>query len=576
MYNTHLTFAQFFKHKDLVPYLYLLSLKMSDGHICIPTDQLPELEDQNLFAQVAIKPFGAIEAPELIGNEHDLDKPFIHHQNRLYTQRYFKYETQVLQYIQQTIQLNATAIPNQISISKINTLFSQEPNETNWQAIAAINALLQSFAIITGGPGTGKTTTIAKLLHLLYFQNPDIRVAIAAPTGKASARMSESLQKAANSFDEPTQVFFKTLVPNTIHRLLGYIPKSIYYKHNNEQPLPYDVVIIDESSMVDIALFAKLLDAIAPTTKLILLGDKDQLASVEAGSTLGDICQAVNLNAFTPSHFQLLSNITPIHSDDEKITNQALSNHIVALQKSHRFSSTSGIGQFAKAIIHNDVYTLQQFLANHDAAIHIDSTTEQSYIEQFAQGYKAYIQEADIFTALQRFNDVKILCAVKDGPAGLHHANTIVEKYLAQQQLIQPNYTFYEHMPIMITQNDYNLGLYNGDIGIVRKDEKGILKVWFIDNEAERTVKAVLPGFINMYETVYAMTIHKSQGSEFDEVLILLPHTESKILTKELIYTGVTRAKQKVYIQTDRDTFLQACDTPVSRGSGLIERLKAL
>src|SRR5690606_13225944 len=151
-----------------------------------------------------------------------------------------------------------------------------------------------------------------------------------------------------------------------------------------------------------------------------------------------------------------------------------------------------------------------------------------------------------------------------------------VEQSVAHKQWIQPYQAFYEHKPNMITKNDYNLGLYNGDIGIIRKDQNGTLKAWFIENEAERRVKSVLPGFITQYDTVYAMTIHKSQGSEFDEVLMVLPEQYNPILTKELIYTGVTRAKKKVYIQSDKEIFLQACQQPVSRGSGLIERLKSL
>lgn len=575
MHNPHLTFAQFFKHKDLLPYLYQLSLKMSEGHICIPINNIPQLDDQPYFEHYPIKSFDEIAAPELIGSADDLLKPFIVHQGALYTQRYFKYESKIFSFLKAcTQQSSPTNLP--FTASTISSLFGYNPHETNWQAVAAVNAMMHRFSIITGGPGTGKTTTIAKLLYLLFLQNKDIKVAIAAPTGKASARMSESLQRAAHQFDEATQTFFKSLIPNTLHRLLGYIPNSIYYKHNTDYPLPYDVVIIDESSMVDVALFAKLVAAIGPDTKLILLGDKDQLASVEAGSIFGDICQAVNLNAFTPSHLQLLNQYTLINPNDEKFSKEQFSNHIVALQQSHRFTSDSGIGRFAKGIIESDSYILEEFLGLQDKAIHFDQNYDADYITNFAKSYLNYIQTEDIFEALLAFNQIKILCAIKDGPTGLHQINKLVEQSLAHKQWIQPYQAFYEHKPIMITKNDYNLGLYNGDIGIIRKDQNGTLKAWFIENEAERRVKCVLPGFITQYDTVYAMTIHKSQGSEFDEVLMVLPDQYNPILTKELIYTGVTRAKNKVYIQSDKEIFLHACQQPVSRGSGLKERLKTI
>ncbi|MEO6682242.1 MAG: AAA family ATPase, partial [Ginsengibacter sp.] len=306
--NVHQQFAEYFPSENLHPYIYLLSKKMSEGHICIDLNELKESDLDNLYTFRKRN----INNENLVSDGSTIE-PFILSNNRLYMHRYYNYETIIFNSITQLIKsenqqkkINEDILKEHASF--IRDLFPAEKNpdatsEINWQLVAALSAALNKFTIITGGPGTGKTTTVAKVLAILYSINPELRVALTAPTGKAAARMGDSLKNATSNANMPLsdqiKNSFETIIPSTIHRLLGFQPNSIYFKHNEDNPVNYDVVIIDESSMIDVALFAKLFLALAPDTKVILLGDKDQLASVEAGSLFGDLCQAQeNLNLF--------------------------------------------------------------------------------------------------------------------------------------------------------------------------------------------------------------------------------------------------------------------------------------
>jgi exodeoxyribonuclease V alpha subunit len=447
----------------------------------------------------------------------------------------------------------------------------------NWQLIAAITGVLNDFSIITGGPGTGKTTTVAKILAILFTINPALKVALAAPTGKAAVRMAESLKKSSSGMPASISAKFEEIIPGTIHRLLGYIPGSPYFKHNSENPLNYDVVIIDESSMIDVALFAKLLQAIGNGTRLILLGDKNQLASVEAGSLFGDLCNT--RPQFTISKEKALFINGFINKTTKKIPNDCIVNseshllfeHVVELKRSHRFSGEKGIGKFSKAIINNEQDEIQGFFETRDEHVFIDIDYDEKVFEIFIKGYADYIQERDIKAALNKLNQLRVLCAIRDGEQGLYAINKRIEKYLQQKKLIKPTTEFYENRPIIVTKNYYDLGLFNGDVGLIRYDGNNVLKVWFEDSSGE--LKSVLPGLISEAETVYAMTIHKSQGSEYDNVLVVLPDVaDLPLLTAELLYTGVTRAKSKVVVQAKKEVILETAKRRVKRASGIMER----
>ncbi len=585
--DVHRQFSDFFEDKTLGPFLYLLSKRFMEGHICLDLDDIDADElMEGGFGNFDPSRLATVESIE----SADDYQPFILWKNKLYMQRYFHYETIVYQRIVELIRSeNAFQkdLENQLRSLKsdIATIFPPDDlSKPDWQMIAAISACLNQFNIITGGPGTGKTTTVAKILSLLFRLNPKLKVALAAPTGKAAARMAESLKETAQkdtmAFDEATKDFFGNLEPSTLHRLLGAKTNDIYFKHNRKNPLPHDLIIVDESSMIDVAMFAKVLDAIKPSTKVIFLGDKDQLTSVEAGSLFGDLCTAQGeLNLFRPHRATLINELmpsgkTPIPHENIQKSNHLLSEHILELQHSYRFASGGNIGTFSRGIIENDILTIEGFFDGHAPDISLDFDYNNDTLTSFAEGYREYILEPDIGLALQKLNRLRVLCAMRVGEQGVYSSNQKIERYLQEKNLISITGTFYEHRPVIVTGNNYELGLFNGDIGIVRKDDKGILRVYFED--AAGKFRGIQPAFITASETVFAMTIHKSQGSEFENVLVQLPtFADNTLLTRELLYTAITRAKKNVLVQASREVILETCQRRVKRGSGIAQRFES-
>jgi exodeoxyribonuclease V alpha subunit len=466
-------------------------------------------------------------------------------------------------------------------------MFAQPPGSPalpDWQLAATITAALQQFTIITGGPGTGKTTTVARLLALLYRINPDLDVALAAPTGKASARMAESLRSAHIPGAEDILPRLAALKPTTLHRLLGPIRNSPYFRHNADLPLRFDVLIIDECSMIDMALFSKTLDAIGPDTRLILLGDKDQLAAVEAGSIFGDLCNAQEqLNNFSPDHLEIINSFIPnterqiphAHAtEDPALVAHPLFGHIVSLKYSRRFRDDEGIGRFSQAMITGNEEAIKEYIsALRDHSVVLDTAMSDTFFHEFIAGYKAYIHESDIATAFKAFNALRVLCAVREGDTGLYKTNLAIELWLQKQGYINVSAQFYEHRPLLITANNPELDLLNGDVGLIRKNSEGQLIAWF--QQADGTPRSVAPGYLHSVETAFALTIHKSQGSEFDSVLVRLPaETDNRLLTRELVYTAVTRARKRVVLQATAEALLAACRARVSRSSGIESQLR--
>ncbi|MDB5248791.1 MAG: exodeoxyribonuclease alpha subunit [Segetibacter sp.] len=592
--NVHQQFAEFFKSETLKPFAFLVSKKLSEGHICIAVKEAAALLEESPFYDtgIVLNSIVRLKDEPLVTVKDGMKQPFVLHNDRLYLQRYFNYETAILTRIKTFVESEKGDSGRRIKALKSNEDFIKEifagtsspessvPSENiNWQLVAAVSAVLNNFTIITGGPGTGKTTTVAKILAMLYTINPDLTVALAAPTGKAAVRMAESLKASSLKGVDNISEKFQTLTPGTIHRLLKYVPDSPYFKHDKNNPLTYDVVIVDESSMIDVALFAKLLDAIGPATKLILLGDKDQLASVEAGSLFGDLCKSQSgSEGLSAARTELVNSFISDPGSQlpaEYVLNglpHLLSEHIIELKRSHRFTSDKGIGKFSKAIIKNDVGALQEYLQNNsDEQVTIDTGYSQELFEQFADGYADYIKEPDIKMALQKLNQLRVLGAVREGEQGLYSLNTAIENYLRKKKLINKNSEYYENRPIIVTRNYYSLGLFNGDVGIIRADENGVQKAWFEDSNNE--LKSVFPGYVAESETVFAMTIHKSQGSEYEKVLVVLPdNINIPILTRELLYTAVTRAKSKVIVQASEAVILHTAEGLVERASGIMER----
>ena len=459
----------------------------------------------------------------------------------------------------------------------------------NWQKVAAAMALTRQFAVISGGPGTGKTTTVAKLLAALVMQangehKPNIM--LVAPTGKAAARLTESIGSAIKSLAVPQAI--KDLIPtqsSTLHRLLGSIPNRVEFRHHKDNPLHLDVLVVDEASMVDLPMMARLLDAMPQGAKLILLGDRDQLASVEAGAVLGDIC-SFSTQGYSAQQGLLLSQLTGFDLHSNNIGLSVVTDCLCMLQKSYRFHALSGIGQLAKAINQGKPALVNKVWQQGFKDIHHYPLGGETYVAMINQVVTFYLDYLDAIKSdktpaevLKAFANVRLLCALREGDFGVVGLNQRIEKELTHRGRISPNdETWYVGRPIMITRNDHALGLFNGDIGMTMLEPeidpdsgRRRLRVYF--EMPDGTIRGILPSRIPEHEVVYAMTIHKSQGSEFDDTLMVLPAEYTPILTRELIYTGITRAKSRLYLYAPMDIITKSVQVRTERASGLAQLL---
>ncbi|MGB0835459.1 MAG: exodeoxyribonuclease V subunit alpha [Psychrobium sp.] len=461
----------------------------------------------------------------------------------------------------------------------------------DWQQVAVAQASSSPFSVISGGPGTGKTTTVIKLLALLVAQAQDnnqaLHIELVAPTGKAAARLTESITGAISRLNVDDTL--KQLIPtqaSTIHRLLGVIPHRQAFKHNQDNQLHVDVLIVDEASMIDISLMSKLFDAIAPHTKLILLGDKDQLSSVEAGAVFADICQGISSGPnYSQQTQQWLSQQTGFVLDGvchQGAQGTVIDDNLCLLQKSYRFNEKSGIGVLASAVNRSDIPALKAVwqAGFDDIKLHTQEKAQSSVVKLAALGYRDYMlqaneitRETDVEALLTQLGKFQLLTPTKTGALGVDTLNEKIEQQLLKHGIIAPKQgPWYIGRPVMITSNDHSLQLYNGDIGVVlppldENDAIGQNRVYF--KMADGSIKSFLPSRLPNCDTVYAMTIHKSQGSEFDDVVMAMPESFSPILTKELLYTGITRAKRSVEIFSHAGILQKMALAQTTRYSGL-------
>jgi exodeoxyribonuclease V alpha subunit len=464
----------------------------------------------------------------------------------------------------------------------------------NWQKVAAAVALTKRFVVISGGPGTGKTTTVTKLLAVLLEQaqsrGDNTTIELVAPTGKAAARLTESIGKAVSGL--PVSDSIKAQIPtnaSTVHRLLGAISDSVEFRHSRDNPLHLDILVVDEASMIDLSMMYRLTEALPKHARLILLGDKDQLASVEAGAVLGDICSFSHYG-FSRHQATQLSRLTGFAEFDTRSLVPRISDSLCMLKKSYRFDARSGIGQLAQAINYGSRTKLAEVWRTgftDIAKFPVDSIHYQKLIQTLVEEYRhflTHIHQRQIDTAnnieqlehtakvaLALFSSCRLLCALREGDFGVTGLNQRIEKALSARKLIQlSDELWYSGRPILITQNDYALGLYNGDIGLCLFDDEKA-KVFF--ELPDGSIKSVLASRVPEHETAYAMTIHKSQGSEFSHTLMILPSEFSPILTRELVYTGITRAKSRLSLYSDEKTLERALKVRTTRASGLVKRL---
>jgi exodeoxyribonuclease V alpha subunit len=582
----HDTFAAYFKNAILQNAAYWVSKKLEEGHICLDLEDELFSENNNIDKEKLL-------SLDLVTTDPQKNiQPFVLFNNKLYLQRYFYYETGIIDKIKTLLSGNTgKKYQNELLKKKqfIENIFKDNINEDqriSWQLIASLSAIINDFVIITGGPGTGKTTTITKFLALLFSIDPGISVSIAAPTGKAAARMNESLANVAekeSNIPEDIRNKINKISAGTIHRLLGVNYHNNSFVHNSENRLKQDVIIIDEASMIDVALMAKLFDAIRNDAKLILLGDKNQLASVEAGSIFSDLCNIPDkTNIINTADVDFYNNF--IIDEKQKLpypesnTENLLAGKIIELQHSYRFDLKYDIGKFSSLVIagitgENQLLYPYEKCWNKVQCVKISEDYNDPVFNDYLKYYEEYASEENIEKAFEKLKKSMILCVVREGTYGFKTYNRLVEKHLESKGLINSDGIFYHKQPVMITSNDYNLGVFNGDIGIIRKDDDTEQMYIYFQDDKEGIRKFPVVN-ITSFDTVYAMTIHKSQGSEYDNVVVVLPGDENiHILSRELIYTAVTRARKNVLILSKKEVLIQAVKRKINRISGIKERI---
>ncbi|KWE61414.1 AAA family ATPase [Burkholderia sp. MSMB2157WGS] len=697
---------------------FATSRATAGGHVCVALDALAQRYEASLDeVRAALAASGVVAFGTLArGDERPLIVDRLDH---LYLSRYFDYERRLADAL--VAQAGVAAPDEGLSPDRLRDsltrYFGPATGEVDWQRVAAIVALTGRVTIVSGGPGTGKTTTVVGVLACLLDAHPGLRIALAAPTGKAAQRMQEALH--ARAGDLPPELAAR--LPDTsytLHRLLGG-GGAAGFRHHRDNPLPYDLIVVDEASMIDVALAAHLLDALAPGARLVLLGDKDQLAAVEAGAVFAElsarpaftaaartrIAQALGIDeaAFvaalpvpdeaapaadarahpasasarapaSPSASAPVARksaprpkvdarqaslfddepqddeassadiapspssgsapvdagapgdapawieadelawldaveLAPFHADDAALASAAaaaspwageaaaasagtpapapLADCVVWLERNYRFGLDSPIGRLSLAIRRGDVQAALDALPADDSAaasFHDDAgdTLASSTVERLARRFGAYLDALrdalaapapdplPLFDALNRF---RILCATRSGSRGAEHVNALVAAHVrhAARVPLAVGAHWFTGRPIMVTRNDYALGLFNGDIGIALPDAHGVLRVWF--RRADGAARAVSPAALPPHETAFALTVHKSQGSEFDEAALVLPASFGRVLTRELVYTAVTRARTRVQVIGPRRVLAQAVATRTQRDSGLAARV---
>jgi exodeoxyribonuclease V alpha subunit len=543
----------------------------------------------------------------------------------LYLRRYAGYEQRVGQSLLQRAG-EALAVPEAAAREWLNRFFVTNPeapnpqahNLTDWQKVACVVALRARLSVITGGPGTGKTYTAARLLALLLALHPDgspLRVALAAPTGKAAARLKQSIDDALTRLPVPADagLDLSALIARmgparTLHSLLGARPDTRQFRHHAANPLDVDVLIVDEASMVHLEMMDALLQALPPTARLVLLGDKDQLASVEAGAVLGDLCQDAAAGRYSAATAQFVQAVTGQTLPAECVAHAApvLAQQTVMLRQSRRFKGA--IGHLALAVNRGDAAAARKVFvgaaSGRDGLAGDLSRSETAPTGQLfpllalqpatphavcvlalgAQGKPSYAdylrlmqngpagQGAEahatwVSSVLQAFERFRILCAVHQGDWGTQALNAAVQKALADAGLLHIQGEWYNGRPVMVTRNDSQLGVFNGDVGVVLPGTEGKLKVWFLDGEALRSVSVMR---LAQVDTAFVMTVHKSQGSEFEHTALVLPPGGAEVLSRELVYTGLTRAREQfTLVEAEAGLLEAAIHRPSVRASGL-------
>ena len=485
---------------------------------------------------------------------------------RLYLDKYWRQERRVADFLAaRAARPPAWQTPGRVDLDRLRTALDRLLPRHDAQRLGAALAALRPFTVIAGGPGTGKTTTVARLLAVLADQpGPPPRIALAAPTGKAAARLQEAVRGEATRMPDADADVVTGLTATTIHRLLGWQPDG-RFRYGRSLPLPFDVVVIDESSMVSLTTMADLLDAVAPHTTLVLVGDPDQLSSVEAGAVLGDIVARPPREP-VPGVREALARVSPAGDAD---LDAAVRRGVCVLTTRHRFDGQ--IADFADAIRAGQPDAALAVLHRPGSAVTLeaDETDLQRDILTDGQALWRCAAAGDAAGALAALNRHRLLCAHRHGPFGASWWSQTCRRWLAQAHPGQvPAGQWYPGRPVLVLANTPEAGVFNGDSGVVVATPDGRRVAFGTDTEP----RLVAPSRLRAVDSLYAMTIHKSQGSQFEAVTVLLPPAGSPLLTRELLYTAVTRARRRVRLIGSADSLSRAIARPVQRASGLRER----
>ena len=660
----------------------LCSWQLGRGHVCL--DLQAVLEQPMPVLSIPVEPWlqtltladwqaACVACPSLVARSSALGStdeastegarttPLVLVQQRLYLRRFWQYEQDVQQGIRQRLTLpglseeeeprlqealvvlfggpgsagaehaahEATRSMHMTGIQAekaVGDTAAEPGRRADWQRIACALAARQRFGLITGGPGTGKTTTVIRLLALLQWlalagQGQFLRIGLAAPTGKAAARLGSSISSAIDRLplkDVPQGEAIRAAIPrsvSTLHRLLGSRPGTRHFRHDARNPLPLDVLVIDEASMIDLEMMAQVMHALPPRARLILLGDKDQLASVEAGAILGELCAHAREGRYWPETADWVARVAqePIdHGLQADTTGDGtlLDQSVGMLRHSHRFGADSGIGRLAALVNDGEVARVQRLWDEVRAGCAPGQVPDIARIEVDAErwdalrqlvvqgrldgvpadagpvGYAHYLRwmhrnrpadetRLDDWAAgvLQAHGRFQLLCALRQGSWGVERLNRQIALWLQSAGLLAASEGWYAGRPVIVTRNDYELGLMNGDVGIALAAQDGRLRVAFPAEGGSRAIRWVLPSRLQAAETVFAMTVHKAQGSEFDHAALAMPAELSPVLTRELVYTAITRARHFfTLVGPGRlDSVLgEAIDRRVLRASGLM------
>ncbi len=589
----------------------LACLATQAGHVCAHIDDLtahfPHLPPAHLRERLLASGLVSSVTDAAAGKIQPL---LLDDDGRLYLYRYYAYERRLADNLRRRAGRSATTADATIG-DRLAQLFAANRarlgERVDWQRLAVALAWRNRLTIISGGPGTGKTRSIAALLACLLDEQPDRRVALAAPTGKAAARMLEALRHSAATLPMTLQ----QRLPReayTVHRLLGASDAPGRFRHHADNLLPIDTLIVDEASMLDLALACQLFDAVPMQARVILLGDKDQLSAVEAGAVFAELSADPTLSAACVADLAALSGTPPAAIiPPPPLHPTPLADSVLWLNESHRFSQNSGIGRLAAEINAGHGAAACDWLARADDASlrwledHVPTGSDrlpaalrQAMLDAYAPYFDAVVErlrlaendaadgERAIFAAFDRF---RVLCALRAGARGVVAVNRWLENQLHQRlaraapsslsDAPSPHSPWYPGRPVMVLRNDPLQRLFNGDVGLCLPDENGELSVCF--PAADGRFRRIAPARLPEHETAFAITVHKSQGSEFASLLLLLPEAGQgeSLLTRELLYTGITRAAQQVSIAASRQVLIDACAKRSLRRSGLLARLRS-